>query len=200
MGWTLMATDQERLKEADANAQSVMLAGQTMAHLAGNLSPKFDTFATWLLAGFGAAVGLLLTNHDVSALIPAATIRVGTKLFLWAVCVTVVEKYLYIIAAGGAEAAESARTSFNEHFKARREQNLPINLNMQLFILEMIRPLFKPALWVASGALRKIAAGDTNAGVRFLVVIAQIQGALMAVEVVLFVAAIWRIVEALPAR
>jgi hypothetical protein len=195
-----VATDQEKIKEADANAQSVMLAGAGLAHLAGNLSAKFDTFATWLLAGFGAAIGLLLTNHDVSALIPAATLRSGTKLFLWAVVVTVVEKYLYIIVAGGAEGAEFARTSFNDHFKARREQNLPVNLNIQLFIREMIRPLFKPALWVASRLLRKIAAGDTNAGARMLVVISQIQGALMAVDVVLFVAGIWQIVAALPAK
>jgi hypothetical protein len=46
-----MATEQEKAKEADANAQSVALAGEIMAHLAGNLSTKFDTFATWSTRG-----------------------------------------------------------------------------------------------------------------------------------------------------
>jgi hypothetical protein len=143
---------------------------------------------------------LLLTNHDVSTLVPAVTIRRGTNLFLAAVCVTVIEKYLYVLVTGGSEAADFARTAFEDHFKTRREQQLPLNLNMQTFIREVIRPLFKPALWIASRALRKIAAGDTNAGVRQLVVISQIQGALMLVEVGLFVAAIWQIVEALPGK
>jgi ABC-type Fe3+-siderophore transport system permease subunit len=101
----------------DSEVQSVALAGALMAHLAGNLSAKFDTFATWLLAGFGAAVGLLLTSHEVSSLVPAATIRWGAKLFLAAVCVTVVEKYLSIIVAAGSEGAEFSRSAFEDHFK-----------------------------------------------------------------------------------
>jgi hypothetical protein len=71
-----------------------------MSHWAGDLSAKLDTFAAWLLAGFWAAVALLLTSHEVSVLVPAASIRYGAKLFLAAVRVTVVEKYLSIIVAG----------------------------------------------------------------------------------------------------
>jgi hypothetical protein len=183
----------------DAEVQSVALAGAVMAHLAGNLSAKFDTFATWLLAGFGAAVVLLLTSHEISVLVPAASIRYGAKLFLAAVCVTVVEKYLSIIVAGGSEGADFARSTLEDHLKKRREQGLPLNLNMQTFIGEFLRPLFKPAVWLASFALRKIAAGDFNAGARQLVVMSQTQGALLLAEVGLFIAAIWRIVATLPA-
>lgn len=175
-----------------------MLAGTLMAHLAGNLSAKFDSFATWLLAGFGAAVALLLTSHEVSVLVPAASIRYGAKLFLAAVFVTVFEKYLSIIVAGSSEAAEFSRKTFEDHFKKRTERGLAINLNMQTFIREILRPMFKPAVWISSFALRKIDAGDTNAGVRQLVVMSQTQGVLLMVEVGLFVAAIWRIVSTLP--
>lgn len=59
-------------------------------------------------------------------------------------------------------------------------------------------PMFKPAVWLASFSARKIVAGDLNAGVRQLVVMSQTQGALLLVEVGLFVAAIWRIVSTLP--
>jgi hypothetical protein len=69
---------------------------------------------------------------------------------------------------------------------------------MQTFIREFLRPMFKPAVWLASFALRKVAAGDFNAGVRQLVIMSQTQGALLLVEVGLFVAAIWRIVSTLP--
>jgi hypothetical protein len=192
------ATEQDKANEADANAQAVLLAGALMAHSAGNLSAKFDTFATWLLAGFGAAVGLLLTSHEVNVLVPAASIRYGATLFLTAVCVTVVEKYISIIVAAGSEGAEFSRATFEDHLKKRTEQGQPLNLNMQTFVREFLRPLFKPAVWLASFALRKIAAGDFNAGVRQLVVMSQTQGVLLMVEVGLFVAAIWRIVATLP--
>ncbi len=51
----------------DPKLQGTILAGALLARLAGSLSEKFDTFATWLLAGFGAALALLLTNHDAGA-------------------------------------------------------------------------------------------------------------------------------------
>lgn len=60
--------------------------------------------------------------------------------------------------------------------------------------------LQSPEHLVLSRSLRKIAAGDTNAGARNLVVISQSQGALIGVELVLFVAGIWQIVAALPAK
>jgi hypothetical protein len=71
---------------------------------------------------------------------------------------------------------------------------------MQTLIREFVRPMFKPALWIASFALRKTMAGDLNAGVRPLAIMAQTQGALVLVEVGLFVASIWRIVDTLPGR
>jgi hypothetical protein len=193
-------TELEKANKANANMQAVLLSGAAMAHIAGSLSAKFDTFATWLLAGFGGAVALLLTSHEVNALVAPSIVRYGAKLFLAAVFVTVVEKYISIMVAGGSEGAEFSRTAFEDHFKVRREQNLSLNFNMQMFIAEFLRPIFKPALWFGSFALRKIAAGDFNAGVRQLVVMSQIQGALLLLEIGLFVAAVWRIVEALPAK
>jgi hypothetical protein len=182
----------------DTELQSVVLAGELMANTAGNLSAKFDTFATWLLAGFGAAVGLLLTSHEAMVVVPAATTRFGAKLFLAAVCITVVEKYLSILVAAGSEGAALSRTSIQNYFDERRELDLPIALNMQTFIREFMRPMFRPAVWIASFAIRKVAAGDLNAGVRPLVIMSQVQGGLLLVEVGLFVAAIWRIVDTLP--
>jgi hypothetical protein len=46
---------------------------------------------------------------------------------------------------------------------------------MQTLIREFVRPMFKPALWIASFALRKTMAGDLNAGVRPLAIMAQTQ-------------------------
>ena len=118
----------------DKGVQSVALAGVLMADLAGNLCAKFDTFATWLLAGFGAAVALLLTSHEALAVVSPATIRYGAKLFLAAVFVTVIEKYLSIIVAAGSEGPAFSRTTMQEYFKQRRQLGLPSTLHMTTFV------------------------------------------------------------------
>lgn len=187
-----------RLQADDTELQSTVLAGALMAHMAGNLREKFDTFATWLLAGFGAAVGLLLSNDKASTLETAPMIRSGTELFVWAMCVTVVEKYLAIIVAASSEAAAFSRTTFKEYLKERREAKLSETLSMQTFVKEFVRPIFKPAAWLASIQIRKVMAGDLNAGARPMVIISQTQGALLLVEIGLFVAAIVKVVAALP--
>lgn len=53
----------------EARQQSTVLAGVMIAAVATTVSSKIDTFATWLLAAFGAAVALLLTSHEAAALI-----------------------------------------------------------------------------------------------------------------------------------
>lgn len=71
-----------------------VIAGALISEIAGKMSQRLDTFATWLLAGFGAAVALMLVNHEALTLLPVATVRAGLKLFVWAVIVTVIQKYL----------------------------------------------------------------------------------------------------------
>ena len=117
-----MTDPDESVNQGDADAQAIELSGAMMAHLAGNMSEKFDTFATWLLAGFGAAVALLLTSHEVSGLVAAPTIRYGAKLFLAAVGVAVLQKYISIIVTGGSEGGDFARTARILGCRERRTQ------------------------------------------------------------------------------
>jgi hypothetical protein len=73
-----IAAVQAAVAEAlDVRRQSSVLAGVMIATMAAALSSKFDTFATWLLAGFGAAVALLLTSHEAAALVSPFAIRFG---------------------------------------------------------------------------------------------------------------------------
>jgi hypothetical protein len=72
----------------DVDRQSRAIAAVLVADISAKISGKFDTFATWLLAGFGGAVALLLTNHEVgAALVPPHTVRVCAILFGLAVIV-----------------------------------------------------------------------------------------------------------------
>lgn len=75
--------------ELDMHRQSITIAEAMIVSMAAALSSRFDTFTTWLLAGFGAGVALLLSSHEAAALLSPCAIRSGATLFCWAVVVTV---------------------------------------------------------------------------------------------------------------
>jgi hypothetical protein len=103
------------------HVQERVIAAALMAEMAGIASKSIDTSASRLLAGFGAAVTLLLTNHEALTLVPIATVRAGLMLFVWAAIVTVIQKYLAIIVASGAEGAASGRGHVKDYMKEQRD-------------------------------------------------------------------------------
>jgi hypothetical protein len=178
--------------------QTVVIAAVVLADTAGKISSKFDTFATWLLAGFGAAVALLLSSHDALAFVPAGVVKVIAEYFLAAAIITVLEKYLSIIVCAGAEAAAFSRTTVLEHFKTQKELGFAETLDMQRFMNEFLQGLLPPARWLAARQVRKALAGDLASGGRMLSWVAQSQGFLVLIELGLFLRAVARIVGALP--
>ena len=183
---------------ADTKNQSLVIAAAMIADVAGRVSGKFDTFATWLLAAFGAALALLLSSHDALAMLPLANVRGLGQLFLWAVVVTVVEKYVAIIVSGGAEASASGRALVLEHLKGRRERGQSTELDFRIFSDAMMKSLFRPGRWIAARSIRKVMSGDLTAGSRQQLKLAQVQGMLVLIEIGLFLFAIGRIVHAIP--
>jgi len=182
----------------DVQRQSTALAAVVLADLASKLSSRFDTFATWLLAGFGGAVALMLTSHDAVTLVSRYTIRTDAKLFCAAVIVTVIEKYIAIIVVAGSEGAISSRTIVLDHIKLRREANLLPSLDAKLVTAEIVRAIFPPFRSLAERPARKAEQGDHGAGMRRLVRLSQVQGLLLLVQIVLFLVALGTIIRALP--
>jgi len=173
----------------DVQQQSSTLAMTVLAEMANKISPKIDAFATWLLAGFGGAVALMLTSHDAIGLVSRYAIRTNLKLFGAAVVVTVIEKYIAIIAIAGSEAVLATRALILEHIKVRRESDLPPSLDAGLIKAEIARAIFRPFA-------KKIKAGD-NDGMRRLVRLSQVQGLLLLVEILLFLVALGTLIRAL---
>jgi hypothetical protein len=195
--------DMARVQAATAEAfevrqQTTALAAIVLADMANKLSSKFDAFATWLLAGFGAAIALLLTSHDAITLVPRYAIRTDAKLFCAAVIVTVLERYIAIVVIAGSEAAIAARATILDHIKQRIEAKQSPILDVRLFANEIIRPIFRPFRWLAERSMRKINSGDNGAGMRPLVILSQVQGLLLLVQIVVFLFAIGTIIRALP--
>jgi hypothetical protein len=182
----------------DQRMQAMVLAGASLNQMTGVMSEKFDTFATWLLAGFGAAVGLLLTSHDAANFVSASAIRIGSELFVAALIVTLIEKYLAVIAIGGSKAAADAKELMEKFMKDRRESDLPITFEFETFKAEILRALFFPVKWVAVRQMTGFSRCDFNGSARLLAKISQAQGALMLVEVGLFIAAVFNAVASVP--
>jgi hypothetical protein len=182
----------------DTDRQSRAIAAILVADISAKVSGRLDTFATWLLAGFGGAVALLLTSHEVGTLVPPHTVRVCAILFGLAVIVTVAGKFIAIIVSGASEAAAFARTLILEHMKLKRELEQSESLDIKVIAEEIMRPMFRPARWIASRQIQKSLSGDHTAGARPLMRYGQIQGLLVLTEIGLFLAALWQIVANLP--
>ena len=175
-----------------------VMASAALTEIAGKVSKSFDSFASWLLAGFGGALALLLANHETLVLVPVATLRFGAMLFLCATILTVVEKYLAIIVIAAAEAAPFGRQLFQDHARLMEAHGLEPDLDVQVFIYELKKAIFPSARWVLTRMLAKTVAGDFAAFSRVLVGVAQFQGLLVVLEVVLFLWVVGRIVSTLP--
>jgi len=178
--------------------QERVIAAALISESAGRASKALDTFASWLLAGFGGAVALLLSSHEPLSLVSVTTVRAGSKLFICAVLATVIQKYLAIIVASAADGAALGRALVKEHIKERKEQGLNPMLDTEAVTSEMVKPLFWPGSWIARKFVIKAHSGDFGAGARATMKLAQIQGVFVMIEIVVFLDAAICIVRALP--
>ena len=99
-----MDTDKIKHLQEQVFANSLLTVG------AGKSSAVLDSFVSWLLGGFGAALALVLSNLDsIAPFVPIEAIKSSATIFMVAVVVGVVEKYLAAIVTGGAESAAAGR-------------------------------------------------------------------------------------------
>jgi hypothetical protein len=73
--------------------QTKLVAAQTLSIAAQKMSAALDSFSSWLVAGFGATLALLIANLDtVSSFIIGGTIKCSAVLFLVSACFACVAK------------------------------------------------------------------------------------------------------------
>jgi len=168
--------------------QEKLLASSTFALGAGNLSAAIDTFANWLLGGFGAGLALLLANIDkMQGYIATNAIRRAGLLFLAAVIVGTVEKLFALVI-----------TTASKGYAAGREMGAGVTgIDLQQYFKESERAFYFPARWFAARSFRKVAQGDIVALPRALLRAAQIQTWIALAEAGLIIWAIYTIIHAL---
>ncbi len=159
-----------------------LLASKMLSSAAGHASAELASFSGWLITGFAAAFGLLLVNIDaVSKFLDPGKLGRAIVLFLVAVVVHVIQRWLAAITAGsiaaGKEAASAAIEGSHE-------------LDFVVVFAEMERATYRPMRWFVRKSYAKVANGDVAAAGRMQAKLAQWQGFAVLAQLVLSVSAI----------
>jgi hypothetical protein len=177
------------------NVKEQVIASAMLYQTASLASKSLDTFASWLIAGFGGAVALLATNHEARLILPDHVIRDGVRWFFFAVVASVAQKYLSVVitgAASGAEAGAKLVTDYIERHPDSAGRDFPfIVAQMKQSIIWIFR-------WLSAGAYKRALAGDVVTSARRTVKLAQWQGLIVIAEVSFFLIALYEIVTHMP--
>jgi len=175
---------------ADPVAVAKVLAALTLMGGAVSLSKRVDGFAVWLLAGLGAALGLMLANLDaVLSYIPAAEFRATVNLFLCALGLAVLQRYLGVGIHVGAETFEATLGRFCRVGIG--------NFDLSTFNAEVDKAYPPPWRWVVRWARRRGEAGDTTLMGRLVARLGLAQSILVLAEAVVIGCAVSKLAAAL---
>jgi hypothetical protein len=165
-------------------------AAELMAS-AGEASSKIDAFATWLLAGYGAAIVLWIDKGSNNPIVSPWVMRFCARLFFWSVLAVVLQKYISLIVTGAAHGTQRGL----DGAKRRAEMGLPRDLDMRVYSEAMISAQWQPMRSVMKWLIGKSMGGDILAPARFMFAMAQAQGLLTLAEVTLFLVALGTVIR-----
>lgn len=167
---------------------SLLVAG------AGKSSAAIDNFASWLLAGFGAALALLLSNMDsLTSALPLGCLKAASVFFIIAAGIGVVEKFLAVTISGAVEASEVG-ASIGE-----KAASLNLDLDITYVFSEAKAASYPPMRWLLARMLDKAERGDLAAPGKFFTHCVQVQAVLALIEAVLILFAAATIIRSLTA-
>jgi prepilin signal peptidase PulO-like enzyme (type II secretory pathway) len=181
---------------SSANMAEQSIASAMLYQTAGLVSKSLDTFASWLIAGFGAAVALLVTNHEARLVLPDYVIRDGAHWFLLAVSAAIVQKYLSVVVTGAASGAEAGAKLVTEYLERHPESAR--HLDLPFIVAQMQQGTLWILRWLSAGAHKRALAGDIVTSARRMVKVAQWQGLSVLAEIACFLTALYEIVTHLP--
>ncbi|GAB4061404.1 hypothetical protein [Uliginosibacterium sediminicola] len=153
--------------------------GQVLMELAKCISEGLSKFSGWLLIGYAAILGALLANLDSATkfLAPGTLSRLAL-LFSVVVLLNLLQRYSAAVVSSSAEVGKKVK-----------EQPIPQNMDIVLFLTELEYATLWPARLMVRRSNRKILAGDLAAGGRLLSTFAQIEAWLVFAQVLVSIAA-----------
>jgi len=161
--------------------------GKLLNVMAAGVNSELSTFSSWMVAGFGATIGLLIANiGKVAPYIAPNAIGTSAKLFLVAVILNVFQRYLAAVLAGSIAVAKET-------------ESIPVAapLDINSVLNEIERAILWPTRFMVRWSNRRIIDGDFAFGGRLNAWLAQIQGWFVLAQMVAVVTAVWEIANAL---
>jgi hypothetical protein len=159
----------------------------------GKASSLLDSFSGWLLGGFGAASALFVGKYEsiVQHLKPSE-IREFLFLFLWALGVGILQKFLSMIVTASSQGSAVGRAMGEKY----AEKSIP--LDFDIIISQMEKPIFPGIRWLVRRSYNKVKSGDIVSGIQNYTRLLQVQGCLCLIQAVLILVAIFKIASCLP--
>lgn len=170
-----------------ANINESILAGRLLTIMAARISENLATFSGWLVGSFAAILALLISNIDTtSKFLPTQCVGSSALLFLTAVVLYVLQRYIAAIVAGSVAVGKEAETLVSGQA-----------LNLVLVMEEIEKSTYWPARIIVRRSLAKIRAGDFAASGRTMAKLGQVQGFLVLGQMASVVSAAYVLARAL---
>ena len=167
------------------NLHEKVLAGNLLTSGAGVAARVIDNFVSWLVAGVGAALALIIGNiSEIEPYLSLFVVKLAVFVFLVAVVLTVVEKYLASVVMGAAESyAQAAEVG-------RRLAKDGVNVQFDVVFAELKAATLPPMRWLVGRSIEEVQEGDFAASGRKFARRAQWQGLLAIVVALLLLGTI----------
>jgi len=135
--------------------QSKIFAGKLLTVASKNIGESLSSYAGWLLAGFAAALTLILANiKTVSEYIDTANIKYSIYLFLVALFIGVLQRLLLTILSSSIKSGEEGERI------GETEGNNGATIDLEIVFQEMLDAAYWPVNKLISPQLEKIKNGD----------------------------------------
>ncbi|MDO9234437.1 MAG: hypothetical protein Q7U28_00195 [Aquabacterium sp.] len=153
--------------------------GQVLMAMAECTSAGLSKFSGWMLIGYAAILGALLANLDSAAkFLASGTLSRLALLFSVVVLLNLLQRYSAAVVSSNAEVGKKVK-----------EQPIPPNMDITVFLTELEHATLWPARLMVRRSNRKLLAGDLAAGGRLLSTFAQVEAWLVFAQVLVSVAA-----------
>lgn len=169
------------------NLKEAIYLRKILTVMAHSLNAELTAFSSWMIAGLGAMIGLLIVNLEkIARFIPPSVVGDAAIWFLAAVALHVVQRYLGAIIAGSVATGKGV-------------ESIPFEAGMDLrSILDGIEnSTLWPTRYLIRWTNRRVLAGELAFSGRLNSWIAQIQAWLVFFQLIAVAFAVWAIAAAL---
>lgn len=174
-------------KKYNFSSEQIIANATLLGSLKG--AKTLDTFAVWLLAGFGAALTFIIAN-----IIPVDLNKLKFSLitFILATTVCVLQKYLAVIVSSSYDSSEETQKKI--FLLLEKNENIFDNFDWRKYFEEIEKPFWPISKQIVQFFNNKLLNGDLNASARLLIHCLQAQSILVIIEITLLIICAWQVI------